>query len=133
MAKPDVSQADPTVISRAVLELKKELQRLVKAIVDDDDCSLQTIDQAQQKLSAMKDLKVKKSLSLKIDATLAAPEEFLCPLSKEVMRDPVILASGQVRATEFLFFVYFLNLFLGSLSVKVRHVLSGAVILLFLL
>lgn len=102
MAKPDVSQADPTVISRAVLELKKELQRLVKAIVDDDDCSLQTIDQAQQKLSAMKDLKVKKSLSLKIDATLAAPEEFLCPLSKEVMRDPVILASGQTYDRPFI-------------------------------
>jgi hypothetical protein len=29
----------------------------------------------------------------------AVPEHFLCPISSEIMRDPVVLASGQVLTT----------------------------------
>lgn len=99
MAKTDVNDfSDPTVMAK-VTELKKELQRLVKAIVDDDDCSIESIDEATEKLCALKELKQRRnqrSLSLKLLDSLTCPEEFRCPLSKELMRDPVMLATGQV-------------------------------------
>lgn len=96
MAKTGVFDSDPTVMAKAT-ELKKELQRLVRLIVDDEDYRIEMIDQAKETLSALKELKMKKrSLSLKLRETLQCPEEFKCPLSKELMRDPVVLASGQV-------------------------------------
>ncbi|XP_031255663.1 U-box domain-containing protein 9 [Pistacia vera] len=95
MAKTGVFDSDPTVMAKAT-ELKKELQRLVRLLVDDEDYRTEMIDQAKETLSALKELKMKKrSLSLKLRETLLCPEEFKCPLSKELMRDPVVLASGQ--------------------------------------
>ncbi|KAH7521017.1 hypothetical protein JRO89_XSUnG0130900 [Xanthoceras sorbifolium] len=95
MAKTGVFDSDPTVMVKAT-ELKKELQKLVQLIVDDEDYRTETIDQAKEMLYALKELKMKKrSLSLKLHETVRCPEEFKCPLSKELMRDPVILASGQ--------------------------------------
>uniref|UniRef100_A0A2N9I0H8 RING-type E3 ubiquitin transferase n=1 Tax=Fagus sylvatica TaxID=28930 RepID=A0A2N9I0H8_FAGSY len=104
MAKTGVNDSDPTVMAK-VTELKKELQRLVKAIVDDEDCSIETFDQAKEKLSALKELKRRKnqsSLSLKLLQTLTCPEEFRCPLSKELMRDPVMVATGQTYDRPFI-------------------------------
>lgn len=96
MAKTGVFDSDPAMVAKAT-ELKKELQRLVRAIVDDEDFSTQTIDQAKDTLSALKELKFKKrSLSLKLNDVLSCPEEFRCPLSKELMRDPVIVSTGEV-------------------------------------
>ncbi|XVF81258.1 hypothetical protein PTKIN_Ptkin15bG0141500 [Pterospermum kingtungense] len=102
MAKTGVLSSDPTVRARAA-ELKKELQRLVRTIVDDEDYSIHTIDQAKDALCALRELKFNKrstptttkTSSLKLHEALSCPEEFKCPLSKELMRDPVILASGQ--------------------------------------
>lgn len=95
MAKTGVFDSDPTVMVKAT-ELKKELQKLVRLIVDDVDYRTETIDQARDTLCVLKELKTKKrSLSLKLHETVPCPEEFKCPLSKELMRDPVILASGQ--------------------------------------
>lgn len=97
MAKTGVFESDPPAAAKA-MELKKELQRLVRAIVDDEDYSTQTIDEAKEKLRALRELKMKgkRSLSLKLPETLTCPEEFRCPLSKDLMRDPVIVATGQV-------------------------------------
>ncbi|XP_042475054.1 U-box domain-containing protein 9-like [Macadamia integrifolia] len=94
MAKTGVLETDPAVVAKAS-ELKKELQRLVKKIVDEDDSRFEIFDQANEALSALKDLKLKGSLSLKLDGALDCPDHFRCPLSKELMKDPVILASGQ--------------------------------------
>lgn len=103
MAKTGVFDSDPTVMAKAT-ELKKELQKLVRTIVDDDDYLTETIDQARNTLCALKELKMnKRSLSLKLCQTLSCPDEFKCPLSKELMRDPVILATGQVCFCLFLF------------------------------
>ncbi|CAA2965104.1 U-box domain-containing 9 [Olea europaea subsp. europaea] len=103
MAKSGVFEGDPGMASKA-MGLKRELQKLVKAIVDDEDVNLEAIDKAQQMLSALKELKLKKILSLNFHnnhrdevVSGAVPEEFKCPLSKELMRDPVIVATGQVR------------------------------------
>ncbi|KAL8500980.1 hypothetical protein ACS0TY_020531 [Phlomoides rotata] len=102
MAKSGVFERDPATVVKTV-ELKKEFQKMVRAIVDDDDINLEAIDKAQRTLLALKELKLKKSLSLKIlnqhcnqeTASGKVPEEFVCPLSKELMRDPVIIATGQ--------------------------------------
>ncbi|KAB1225589.1 U-box domain-containing protein 9 [Morella rubra] len=103
MAKTGVSDSDPTVTAKAT-ELKKELQRLVRAILDDEDCSTETIDRAKEKICALKELKLrgKRALSLKLLETLTCPEEFRCPLSKELMRDPVLVATGQTYDRPFI-------------------------------
>lgn len=97
MAKTGVFDSDPTVMAKATSELKKELQRLVKAIIDDEDYTTETIDQAKDTLLALREFKLRKrSIPLKLLDTLSCPQEFRCPLSKELMRDPVIVSSGQV-------------------------------------
>ncbi|XP_028800726.1 U-box domain-containing protein 9-like [Neltuma alba] len=112
MAKSGVVAVDPDPTAATKMsELKKELNRLVNSIVDDDDCSVQTIDQANEALSALKDLKLRRrsssspssqSSSLKLNGNSAFPEEFKCPLSKELMRDPVIVASGKTYDRPFI-------------------------------
>ncbi|KAG8387248.1 hypothetical protein BUALT_Bualt02G0001700 [Buddleja alternifolia] len=103
MAKSGVFERDQTTSVKA-MELKKELQKLVRAIVDEDDINLEAIDRAQQMLCSLKELKLKKSISLKLNSHRygAVPEEFKCPLSKELMRDPVIVATGQTYDRPFI-------------------------------
>ncbi|KAG7946497.1 hypothetical protein I3843_14G042200 [Carya illinoinensis] len=103
MAKTGVFESDPSVMAKAT-ELKKELQRLVREIVDAEDYSNETIDRAKEKLCALKELKLtgKRSPSLKLLETLACPDEFRCPLSKELMADPVIVATGQTYDRPFI-------------------------------
>nr|AFK33972.1 unknown [Lotus japonicus] len=102
MAKPGVLDSDPE--AKNITELKKELQRLVRSIVDDEDCSAEAIDQAKETLSVLRDLKLRKksSLSLKLQKTVVFPDEFKCPISKELMKDPVIVASGQTYDRPFI-------------------------------
>lgn len=88
------TETNPAAVAKAA-ELKKELQRLVKTIVDDEEYSVDTIDQTRDILCVLKDLKMKKrSMSLRLHDCMSCPEEFKCPLSKELMRDPVIVATG---------------------------------------
>lgn len=106
-------------------ELKVELQRLAMEIIadiDDDDDEqerenanesekgeiLNTINMAIQTLSALKELKLKKrqqkkkrSLSSQLDA-IDVPDEFRCPISRELMRDPVVLSTGQTYDRPFI-------------------------------
>ncbi|GMN50227.1 hypothetical protein TIFTF001_019384 [Ficus carica] len=102
MAKTGVFDSDPTVTAKAA-ELKRELQRLVRAIVDDEDYSAETVDQAKDALFALKELKLRKrSVSLKLHDSLSCPHEFRCPLSKELMRDPVVVSTGQTYDRPFI-------------------------------
>ncbi|CAK9137736.1 unnamed protein product [Ilex paraguariensis] len=85
-----------TGVAKETTELKRELQRLVNAIVDDDDHSEETTDQAMMTLYSLKKLIWKRSLSLSLELDSPNfPDEFKCPLSKALMKDPVILATGQ--------------------------------------
>jgi hypothetical protein len=98
MAKTGVFDSDPTAIAKAK-ELKREMKKLLIKIDDEDDLGVQTIDQLQDALSALREAtmrKMAKSSSLEMLETVSCPEEFRCPLSNELMRDPVVLASGQV-------------------------------------
>ncbi|CAI9107336.1 OLC1v1006664C1 [Oldenlandia corymbosa var. corymbosa] len=102
MAKSEVFN-DP--VAAKVMELKKELQKLVKAIAvdDSDDFSVEALDKAHRVLCLLRDSKIKRSLSLKLNESPATvPEEFRCPLSKQLMRDPVIIASGQTYDRPFI-------------------------------
>lgn len=73
----------------------------MKAILDEDDYGgLQVTNEALRVLSCLKDLKLKKSHSFKggaagDDHLLGLPYEFRCPISGEIMIDPVVLANGQ--------------------------------------
>ena len=119
MAKPGVFEADVTKAT----ELKKELQRLVKAIVEEDDelFGFEAIDQASLMLCALKDLKLRKSLRFNVahqenddgndgkeESLCCFPQEFRCPISKKLMCDPVIVATGQVCV----FFIWVFSVFL---------------------
>lgn len=82
-------------------ELKRELRRVVRRIVDEEEeekeFGFDVIDHAKEILMALRELMVggkRNTVSLR---SLNCPEEFRCPISKEVMRDPVILATGQVK------------------------------------
>ncbi|KAK8495672.1 hypothetical protein V6N13_100096 [Hibiscus sabdariffa] len=111
MAKTGLLSSDPTLRARAV-ELKKELQRLVRTIVDDEDYTVQSVDLAKDTLCALRQLKLSKqstaatatttASSFKLHEAVSCPDEFKCPLSKELMRDPVILASGQTYDRPFI-------------------------------
>lgn len=104
MAKSGVFERDPTAAAKVTTDnLKKELQRLVKSIVEESspdedngfgftDC----IDRATQTLQSLKDLKEgMKHRSFDTTSFDSCPQEFKCPLSKEIMRDPVIISSGK--------------------------------------
>ncbi|CAM8911548.1 unnamed protein product [Rhodiola kirilowii] len=95
MAKTtDTSDTDPRKRVGA-MELKRELKRLVEAIVGDEENGDDVVveDQALKVLSALKEMKARKSGSISL-ATVSVPEEFRCPISKQLMGDPVVLSTG---------------------------------------
>lgn len=93
-----VLEVVPTTSVPNSAELKKELQRLVNAILDEEDFSLEITDEAIRLLTALKELKFEKSSdSLKLVDDTVLPDEFKCPISRKLMADPVVLATGQVR------------------------------------
>ncbi|THU49254.1 hypothetical protein C4D60_Mb06t07620 [Musa balbisiana] len=94
-------------------ELKKELRRLVKSIVEGDDGRVETYEEAAKALEALKDLRFRGSgnsngnlanqrKAERRQASVAIQEHFLCPISAELMRDPVVLASGQTYDRRFI-------------------------------
>ncbi|QHO32768.1 U-box domain-containing protein [Arachis hypogaea] len=76
-------------------ELKEKLRGLVKAIVEDDDYTTRHAEDAIATLSTLRDLK-RASPSSFDDFSFPVPPEFRCPISTELMTDPVILATGQL-------------------------------------
>lgn len=94
-----LSEAETAKASAEESSLKKELRRFVDAIIDDDDYTV--ADRALQTLSSLKDLKLKhRSLTVSPATvngvtTAIVPDEFRCPISGELMMDPVVLATGQ--------------------------------------
>ncbi|KAG2321492.1 hypothetical protein Bca52824_014705 [Brassica carinata] len=99
MAKTGFFDSDPTAIAKAK-ELKREMKKLLSNAEEEDGLSVRTIDQLQEALSAFRQAtmrkKMAKSSSLEmLETAVSCPDEFRCPLSNELMRDPVVLASGQ--------------------------------------
>ncbi|XP_038890637.1 U-box domain-containing protein 9-like [Benincasa hispida] len=82
--------------------LKKDLKLLLQRIVDEDDLEFSAVDEAIQKLNALKISKMAASASPIPESsgssgtnTPIVPEEFRCPISGELMNDPVLLITGQ--------------------------------------
>ncbi|XP_074315153.1 putative U-box domain-containing protein 46 [Silene latifolia] len=87
-------------------ELKNELQRLVLEVIGGNqeyhdgnkvDHGVGNINKAIKALTALKELHLgekKRQISSLYDH-LDVPVEFRCPISKEMMRDPVVLSTGQ--------------------------------------
>ncbi|KAH9610563.1 hypothetical protein KSS87_006068 [Heliosperma pusillum] len=105
--------------SARVVELKKELRILVKTILEEDQDNefisnsngssfnsyyIDAIDKAKEVLSCLKEVKIKKTTSLRVDddPAFSCPSEFRCPLSKQLMRDPVIISTGQTYDKPFI-------------------------------
>ncbi|CAI9772413.1 unnamed protein product [Fraxinus pennsylvanica] len=96
--------------AKATVEMKKELERMVNAIVEEEDYTVEATDHAMEILWALKDLKLKAVMKpqelLGLDhfcsSTVPPPPEFRCPISGELMKDPVILASGQTYDEPFI-------------------------------
>ncbi|KAL8160595.1 hypothetical protein V2J09_002132 [Rumex salicifolius] len=104
MAKKEVAVAEGDPAAKAA-ELKRELKKMLRAIIDEekDDSAFDAIERAKEVLCALRDLKVKKTTPFGLDGVpLSCPEEFRCPLSKQLMRDPVIVATGQTYDRPFI-------------------------------
>ncbi|KAJ8458098.1 hypothetical protein OPV22_031024 [Ensete ventricosum] len=105
--------AESGLAAARVGELKKELRRLVRAIAEEDDGRIDTFQGAARALAALKDLRFRGSGNSngvlasqrkgesEIEA-MVVPEHFLCPISAELMRDPVVVASGQTYDRAFI-------------------------------
>ncbi|KAF8017634.1 hypothetical protein BT93_H2738 [Corymbia citriodora subsp. variegata] len=75
--------------------LKNEVSRLLEMIVKEDECTLETVDEAIRTLQRFAEARWWKTLEKKPLVQQGIPEEFLCPISKKVMVDPVVLENGQ--------------------------------------
>lgn len=112
---------------RTAEELKTELRRLVRSI-EDDTSTAETFKEAARVLEALKGLQIrhcngggggaasdpvlKRSSPLspakppqppdKIDRTAEIPDQFICPISSELMKDPVVLITGETYDRRFI-------------------------------
>ncbi|KDP23775.1 hypothetical protein JCGZ_23608 [Jatropha curcas] len=107
MAKSGFIEPIPSTRMAKASELKEQLQILVQAILDEEDYSLGITDQIINILTALKKLKLKKLQnssddSLKVVDDCVVPDEFKCPISRELMTDPVILATGRTYDRPFI-------------------------------
>ncbi|GAB2221108.1 hypothetical protein Droror1_Dr00012275 [Drosera rotundifolia] len=110
MAKTGTATTTATTVGgtvpSAAAELRRELKRLLKTILDEEEenCGIEVIDRAQEALAALRDIKANSSAAAagegggdeEMGVMASCPERFRCPLSKQVMRDPVVIASGQL-------------------------------------
>lgn len=90
--------------------LKQKLTKLLTEILDDGGGSkdrsetgdgsfdvLKSIDEAIRVLTCMRKVESKKPESdIPSSSSVVVPKEFKCPLSNEIMIEPVIISSGQV-------------------------------------
>ncbi|OAY82352.1 U-box domain-containing protein 9 [Ananas comosus] len=95
-------------------ELRRELRRLVRAIAEDNEVPVATYEEAARVLSALRELRFgaingdsngkerRKEEGEREVESLEIPKRFLCPISSELMRDPVVVASGQTYDRPFI-------------------------------
>ncbi|OVA01643.1 Armadillo [Macleaya cordata] len=88
MAEPEKTETTSPTMAERITALKKELQILIIKIIEEEDSCLDTFNDAQRILSELRELNFKRSQEIFGD-------HFRCYISKEIMSDPVVLASGQ--------------------------------------
>ncbi|KAH7683011.1 Zinc finger RING/FYVE/PHD-type protein [Dioscorea alata] len=85
----------------AAKQLKSELRRLVLAITDNDDVPCEIFNEAFKTLVALREMKANGGND-KPQQHRQVPEHFLCPISSEIMRDPVVVSSGQTYDRQYI-------------------------------
>jgi len=103
MAKPT-----PVASAEEAAAMRRRLRRLVAAVAA-GSADAEAFDEAAEALAKLRDAELgprKDNRAGDADGgrnkrrtEAAVPEHFLCPISSEIMRDPVVLASGQVLTT----------------------------------
>ena len=99
MAKPT-----PVASAEEAAALRRRLRRLVAAVAA-GSADAEAFDEAAEALAKLRDGELGPRKDRAVAAgggvdkggteAAAVPEQFLCPISSEIMRDPVVLASGQ--------------------------------------
>lgn len=98
MAKPT-----PVAAAEEAAALRRRLRRLVAAVTA-GGAEGDAFDEAQLALAALRDAELgrRKDTVRGGKRSALVPEQFLCPISSEIMRDPVVLASGQTYDRRFI-------------------------------
>ncbi|KAF8689595.1 hypothetical protein HU200_041772 [Digitaria exilis] len=106
MAKPT-----PVASAEEAAALRRRLRRLVAAVAA-GSADAEAFDEAAEALVKLRDAELgprKDRAAAAADGVnkggteaAAVPEQFLCPISSEIMRDPVVLASGQTYDRRFI-------------------------------
>ncbi|XP_066321704.1 U-box domain-containing protein 9-like [Miscanthus floridulus] len=106
MAKPT-----PVASAEEAAAMRRRLRRLVAAVVA-GSADAEAFDDAAEALAKLRDAELgprKDNTAGDADGgrnkrrtEAAVPEHFLCPISSEIMRDPVVLASGQTYDRRFI-------------------------------
>ena len=102
MAKPT-----PVASAEEAAAMRRRLRRLVAAVAA-GSADAEAFDEAAEALAKLRDAELGPRKDNRVGdghgdggqnrhlTEAAVPEHFLCPISSEIMRDPVVLASGQV-------------------------------------
>lgn len=104
--------AKPTPVAKAeeTAALRRRLRRLVAAVAA-GSADAEAFDETAEALAALRDAELghrkDRAGGGAVGGRSAAsetvvPEQFLCPISSEIMRDPVVLASGQTYDRRFI-------------------------------
>lgn len=105
MAKPT-----PVASAEEAAAMRRRLRRLVAAVAA-GSADAEAFDEAAEALAKLRDAELGPRKDNRAGdgygdggrnkrrTEAAVPEHFLCPISSEIMRDPVVLASGQVLTT----------------------------------
>jgi len=106
MAKPT-----PVASAEEAAALRRRLRRLV-ATVAAGSADAEAFDEAAEALAKLRDAELAPRKARAVAAAggvgkggaeaAAVPAQFLCPISSEIMRDPVVLASGQTYDRRFI-------------------------------
>ncbi|KAJ1279187.1 hypothetical protein BS78_04G136100 [Paspalum vaginatum] len=103
MAKPT-----PVASAEEAAALRRRLRRLVAAVAA-GTADAEAFDEASEALAKLRDAELGPCKDRagaggvnKAGTVAAVPEHFLCPISSEIMRDPVVLASGQTYDRRFI-------------------------------
>ncbi|TVU30057.1 hypothetical protein EJB05_21662 [Eragrostis curvula] len=104
MAKPT-----PVATAEEAAAMRRRLRRLVAAVAA-GSADAEAFDEAAGALAALRDAELGPRKEHRAGAgggrkaspEATVPEQFLCPISSEIMRDPVVLASGQTYDRRFI-------------------------------
>lgn len=79
--------------------IKKDLEKLLNKITHQEDWEIVFADEAIDRLDALKLSRIASTAAggSSRSRSPVVPEFFRCPISGELMKDPVILKTGQVR------------------------------------